>query len=225
MNTKLRIWGAGVQISSGAPIISLKMRIRIAPNRSQTKMRLVCEILAKLRKYYEQFPKSSSSCNPIVQTVVLDAWRGPNSVQMHSMAELASQTVQLSYDGETQQQFLVSARTNCRSRYHVPAADDDLAPVPSVYPGPTAYRSDALAVASSKANAYLYAARFDSEEIFLARKSKRPSGAANDNNVKPESLNNDRRLRSSWRHHPFHQTIRQHGVERETAAGGYGEAS
>jgi hypothetical protein len=50
------------------------------------------EVLAKLRKYSEQFPKSSSSCNPIVRTVVLDAWRGPDSVQMHSMAELASQT-------------------------------------------------------------------------------------------------------------------------------------
>ena len=100
------------------------------------------EVLATLRKYYEQFPKSSSSCRPLVRTVTFDAWRGPNAVAMHGMAPLAAQIVQLSYDGETQQSFMVPAGTSCPTRYRPPSADDDQTPVPSVYPGEMVSRSN-----------------------------------------------------------------------------------
>ena len=109
------------------------------------------EVLARVRQYYEQFPKSSSACRPLVRTVVFDAWRGPSSVEMHSMAQLAIQTVQLSYDGETQQSYRVPAATSCRTRYRRPSSDEDQAPVSSVYPGETVYQSDGSAVTVAEA--------------------------------------------------------------------------
>lgn len=131
------------------------------------------EILAKVRRYYEQFPKSSSSCNPLVRTVVFDAWRGPSAVEMHSMAELASQTVQLSYDGQTQQGFLVPAATNCSTRYRPPATDDDQIPVPSIYPGETVYRSDGSAMTVAEANQYLRTSQFGGRRTRSVRRTTR----------------------------------------------------
>lgn len=131
------------------------------------------EVLAGVRRYYEQFPKSTSSCKPLVRTVVLDAWRGPNAVQMHSMAELANQTVRLSYEGETQQSFLVPAGTSCHTRYHPPTTDDDQTPVPSLYPGEIVYRSDGSVMTTAEASQYLRGFASRTRQIALREKMTR----------------------------------------------------
>jgi Protein of unknown function (DUF2974) len=118
------------------------------------------EVLASLRKYYEQYPKSSSACGPLVRTVVFDAFRAPSSVGLHSMASLASQTVQLSYDGDTQLSFKVPGAGGCSTRYRPPSSDEDETPAPNVYTGETAYRSDGTVMTVAQANPYLSTNRF-----------------------------------------------------------------
>ena len=90
------------------------------------------EVLANIRKFAEKlarkstFPQSSSPCQPLVRTVLFDAFLAPNSIELHSMASLAAQTVQLSYNGQTQLAFAVPPGTrNCRTRYNPPATDKD----------------------------------------------------------------------------------------------------
>ncbi len=137
---------------TGASLINKQTMSQNAERLEIDRLYQTGEVLAEVRKYYEQFPKSSSACRPLVRTVVLDAWRGPSAVEMHSMAELASQTVNLSYDGETQLSYQVPVATSCSTRYRQPPSDEDRAPVLSVYPGEIAYKSDGSLMTVAESN-------------------------------------------------------------------------
>jgi pimeloyl-ACP methyl ester carboxylesterase len=119
------------------------------------------EVLDKIRKIAARFapsstfPPSSSPCGPLVRTVIYEAFRAPNSVELHNMASLAAQTVQLSYDGSVQQPFAVPSTQNCRTRYHPPATDEDDTPVPSANPAETVYAPDGSIVSAVRAK-HLY---------------------------------------------------------------------
>ena len=127
------------------------------------------EVLREVRKYYEQFPKSSSRCNPLVRTVAFDLSQG-SAVGLHSMTGLAGQIVEASYKFPLP--FAVpDAVTDCRTRYRPPATDEDQTPAPSVYPGETVYRSDGSIVRVAQANLYLRA--YDQKKVRLGKMPKR----------------------------------------------------
>jgi pimeloyl-ACP methyl ester carboxylesterase len=137
------------------------------------------EVLASVRRFYEQFPKSASTCKPLVRTVNFDAWRGPNAIQMHGMAPLASQIVQLSFSGDTQQAYSVPpGAADCKTRYRRPATDDDQAPVPSLYPGEMAYRFDGSARTFAYANQYVYDFRSGGRQIVVRGRATRAKPTA-----------------------------------------------
>jgi pimeloyl-ACP methyl ester carboxylesterase len=81
------------------------------------------EVLSRVRDVHEQFPKSSSACNPQVRTIVFDAVPSSNSVGLHNMAGLAARVVDLSY---TQSGYEVPPGTKCPTRYRAPASDADV---------------------------------------------------------------------------------------------------
>jgi pimeloyl-ACP methyl ester carboxylesterase len=152
---------------TGAPLINKQTLSNNAKELEIDRVYETGEVLARVRQYYEQFPKSSSPCMPLVRTVTFEAWRGPNAIEMHGMAPLASQIVQLSYDADIQQSYQVPAETNCRTRYRRPTTDDYQVPVPSVYPGETVYRSDGSAMAAAEAHQYVYGFRSGGRQIVL----------------------------------------------------------
>lgn len=81
-----------------------------------------------------------------MRTVVLDAFTGQPRA-LHNMAELAGQTVNLSYNNNNELAYLVPATPkSCPTRYSPPISDDDQTPVQSTYPGETVYRSDGSAI-------------------------------------------------------------------------------
>lgn len=107
------------------------------------------EVLENIRKVSDKlelrstFPRSSSPCRPRVRTVRFDAFEAPNSIGLHGMATLAAQTVQLSYNRQTQLEFVVPPKAkNCRTRYSPPDTDEDQTPLPSVNSGEIAYAPD-----------------------------------------------------------------------------------
>lgn len=93
------------------------------------------ESLELARRYGQDFPQASSLCNPLVRTVAFGVFVPGGGREMHSMAGLAREVVQLSYDDEGTQSKYVKPRkaADCKLRYRTPASDDYL-------PGPAPER-------------------------------------------------------------------------------------
>jgi hypothetical protein len=109
------------------------------------------EVLAVVRKYYQEYPASSSTCDPYVRTVLLDALRHEGSVKLHNMPGLARELVRLSYRFRTLP-FDVPPGTDCPTRY--------LAPEEGV-PGPAiAYAPNGAVVRTANGNRYAGAYRY-----------------------------------------------------------------
>lgn len=84
-----------------------------------------------------QYPGMYSSCGPQIRYVQFVALRG-GPVDRHSLREgagLAAALVRASYNGEKPLDYMPPETTGCGTRYHAPASDDDVAPVPSFNPG------------------------------------------------------------------------------------------
>jgi pimeloyl-ACP methyl ester carboxylesterase len=88
------------------------------------------EALQYLRRGYEGFPKSSSTCKPLVRNVVFDALPPGSVIDLHSMAGLAGRIVHLS-DRAPQE---LPLGTNCPTRYRAPLLNQDEAPDPDLRP-------------------------------------------------------------------------------------------
>jgi pimeloyl-ACP methyl ester carboxylesterase len=116
---------------TGAGLIDRQAMLQNAEGLEIDRIYQTGEVLQRLRRVYEQFPKSSSSCKPQVRTVVYDALQPTGAVVLHNMAGLAGQMVQLTYIGEGQLPFTPPVQTNCRTRYRVPATDQDAVPAPA----------------------------------------------------------------------------------------------
>jgi hypothetical protein len=117
------------------------------------------EVLAGLRRYYEQFPASSSPCKPLVRTVVFDALQPGGAVVVHNMAGLAGQAVQLSYNDDRQLAFAVPQGTNCRTRYRPPASDEDERRAPEGGPE-VAYAPNGVVLRTARAARHGLASRY-----------------------------------------------------------------
>lgn len=93
------------------------------------------EVLSKYLRRLQQYPHSSSTCNPRVLTVDLEGSRG-TSIQLHSMAELAGDFVRSSYDVGTQSiarplEFPEVSACEPAPRYRYPSTDEDDKPLPT----------------------------------------------------------------------------------------------
>lgn len=108
------------------------------------------EVLERLRRVYQQFPPSSSRCDPYVRTVVFDALQPAGSVQLHSMAGLARQVVQFSHSSGQQVPYLIPLKNDrCNTLYRAPASDVD---EPSPAEAVVASATGAAAVRFARAN-------------------------------------------------------------------------
>ncbi len=98
------------------------------------------EVLSRFLSLDQQYPKSTSACDPLVRTVTVDAFEG-TAVQLHGIAPLAARLVQLSYDGDTRLSYSPPPGTPCGVRYRPPATDQDDLSIASIGSGRTAFAS------------------------------------------------------------------------------------
>jgi pimeloyl-ACP methyl ester carboxylesterase len=86
------------------------------------------EVLSYPRAIAQEYPPSSSRCNPHVRTVGVDAVSPGGPVHLHGMQALAGQVVQASYDGETLLAYRAPPsprEAQCHIRYQPPPTDED----------------------------------------------------------------------------------------------------
>jgi len=83
------------------------------------------EVLSYARGLIQQYPLAKSVCDPLVRTVKVDALPPGGPVQLHAMAGLSTQMVQLSYNGQTQLAY-AAPPSGCKNlRYRTPDTDQD----------------------------------------------------------------------------------------------------
>lgn len=115
-----------------------------------------------------QYPKSSSTCDPLVRTVVLDAVPASNAFDLHALrggSGLAAEVVNVSY--QVTSPYAPPATTNCHTRYSAPPTDDDTVPVPSINPAEQmVYAPSGAPVRVGRTNEYAMRERFAKQPTF-----------------------------------------------------------
>jgi lipase (class 3) len=84
------------------------------------------EVLSYFRKFAQQFPPSSSLCDPLVRTVEFGLFQTAGAVELHSMNGFARELIALSDKYQ-----VPSGAKDCPTRYRAPTIDEqepDLAP-------------------------------------------------------------------------------------------------
>jgi pimeloyl-ACP methyl ester carboxylesterase len=108
------------------------------------------EVLSYARGLIEEYPSSTSRCNPLVRTVKVDAVSSRNAIGLHGVNALAVQMVELYNDDVPPLAYKTPPSPDpkvCGLRYQPPATDEDGAVVASV----------GARVASARARQTLYA--------------------------------------------------------------------
>ena len=122
---------------TAANIVPPNIRYANANGLTIDRIRQNGEVLSRFLRIDQQYPPSNSGCNPLVRTVEFDALPASSPIQLHSMAGLAAQVGQLSYNANTELALIPPPATNCATRYHPPGSDEEGTPVAKLGPDRT----------------------------------------------------------------------------------------
>jgi hypothetical protein len=110
---------------TGAHLVDQQLREANAAGLTIDRIYQEGEVLSYARGVIQQYPSAKSTCGPLVRTVKVDALPPGGPVQLHAMAALSTQMVQLSYNGEAQLAYAVPAGSCNNIRYRAPTTDQD----------------------------------------------------------------------------------------------------
>lgn len=115
---------------TGAHILDSQTRVANAQGLTIDRIYQEGEVLSPLRWAVQEYPSASSTCDPFVRTVKVDAVPGSGSLLMHGMQPLAAKLVALSYDGDDVMKYHApQSPAKCTLRYAPPANTDDDVPL------------------------------------------------------------------------------------------------
>ncbi|GKQ51560.1 hypothetical protein [Bradyrhizobium sp. Ce-3] len=110
---------------TGAHLVSQSLRDANAAGLTIDRVYQEGEVLSYVRSAAQQYPSTKSTCDPYVRTVKVDALPPGSPIQLHGMAGLSTQLVQLSYNGDTQLAYQAPPGGCKGIRYRAPVTDQD----------------------------------------------------------------------------------------------------
>jgi hypothetical protein len=114
---------------TGASLVEKQLRLANARGLTIDRIYQEGEVLSYPRQLAQQYPPSSSPCNPFVRTIKVDVARG-SALQLHGMSLITTNLVDFSYDDNRPVSYRTpSSPADCGGmRYRAPSSDPD-APV------------------------------------------------------------------------------------------------